>query len=119
MAQIRLSEQAIESLKCHSWPGNVRELENTIARACALSSTDLLLPEDIPFTKGAFKESAKIQEAIQSLLKNAPKDGRNIIKWTEELFINEVLSESEGDMKEAARVLGLSISELKALNAKS
>ena len=48
MARIRLSAEAINTLQCHTWPGNVRELENTIARACALASSNILLPADIP-----------------------------------------------------------------------
>jgi len=118
MAQIKLSEQAIESLKQHKWPGNVRELENTIARACALSSTDLLLPEDIPFTKGAFEENAKVRDAITTLLHNRPTDQDNTIAWVESLLVKAALEEHDGDLKETATMLGLTTAELKAIQAK-
>ncbi len=52
MAQISLSGEAIEMLQQQHWQGNVRELENTMARACALADTNLLLPDDIPISKG-------------------------------------------------------------------
>jgi len=115
MAQIKLSEQAIESLKLHNWPGNVRELENTIARACALSATDLLLPEDIPFTKSAFENDAKIRESLTTLLLKAPKDNGNVLKWVQDALIDIVIKENEGDLKEAANSLGITAAELKAL----
>lgn len=117
IAQIKLSEQAIEELKKHHWPGNVRELENTIARACALSSTDLLLPEDIPLTKGAFDEEVKVKDAMQTLLQYAPSDGRNVLEWFSKLAVNEAVSSNEGNIKEAARILGLQTSELKSIQA--
>ena len=115
MAQIKLSERAIESLKLHTWPGNVRELENTIARACALSSTDLLLPDDIPFTKAAFQDDAKIKDALKALLNNAPANGGNLIKWFESELVKVTLEENDGDLKEAANILGLSTAELRAI----
>jgi len=48
---VRLSDEAMDHLQSHRWPGNVRELENTIARACALANSDVLLPDDIEFTR--------------------------------------------------------------------
>ncbi len=113
MAQIKLSETAIHSLKQHHWPGNVRELENTIARACALSTTDMLLPEDIPLTKGAFESDAKIKEALSTLLSNAPTSGQNIIEWVQSSLVQLAVNESPDNLKEAARKLGIDVAELK------
>ena len=33
-----LSDEALRTMMRHDWPGNVRELENSVERACALSS---------------------------------------------------------------------------------
>jgi len=115
IAQIRLSDKAINLLKSHNWPGNVRELENTIARACALSTSDLLLPEDIPLTKSAFEHDARLNEALKSILHHALADETNLIEWTKKALIDVALKESSGDIKEAAVLLGLSSAELKAL----
>ncbi len=43
-----LARETIEILSAYHWPGNVRELENAIERAVALSSSELLMPEDLP-----------------------------------------------------------------------
>jgi DNA-binding NtrC family response regulator len=84
MPPMKLSAEAMDHLKNHRWPGNVRELENTIARACALASNELLLPSDIEFTK-TFHDSEKDEEdatkaAINQLAKAVPK-GEDPAEW--------------------------------------
>jgi DNA-binding NtrC family response regulator len=44
-----LSPEALSELRKHKWPGNVRELENAIERACILSDTLNLQPQDLGF----------------------------------------------------------------------
>jgi DNA-binding NtrC family response regulator len=83
MSPMRLSAEAMDCLKNHRWPGNVRELENTIARACALASTEVLLPSDIEFTKtysDPQKEDRATTEALRLLAKAAPS-GKSRAKW--------------------------------------
>jgi len=80
---LHLSDEAIEHLQNHHWPGNVRELENTIARACALASSSILLPTDIPFTKTFTRQDKmekRTQEALQHLLTAIP-DGQSPTDW--------------------------------------
>jgi len=80
---LHLSAEALDHLKNHRWPGNVRELENTIARACALASTDILLPDDIPFTKtftDPNQEERKTQDALDHLLSILP-DSEDPTSW--------------------------------------
>jgi len=43
-----LSDEALRTMMRYDWPGNVRELENSIARACALSSGPVLHLGDMP-----------------------------------------------------------------------
>ena len=43
-----LSDAALRTMMEYSWPGNVRELENSIERACALSSGPVLHAGDLP-----------------------------------------------------------------------
>lgn len=42
-----LSEDSLRALQAHDWPGNVRELENAIERACILTDTMQLEPQDL------------------------------------------------------------------------
>ena len=43
-----LSDEALRTMMRHDWPGNVRELENSIERACALSSGPVIHLGDLP-----------------------------------------------------------------------
>ncbi|MCA1797517.1 MAG: sigma 54-interacting transcriptional regulator [Geobacteraceae bacterium] len=43
-----LSEEALKTLMAHPFPGNIRQLEHAIERAVALSSGELILPDDLP-----------------------------------------------------------------------
>jgi len=106
MARIRLSGEAIEALQKHHWPGNVRELENTIARACTLATTDLLLPDDIPLARSPFSGSRKLATALDQLLDLGPVEGDNILDWSTHALANHVLQRTKGDLKETARRLG-------------
>ncbi len=46
--KFNLSDEALRTMMLHDWPGNVRELENSIERACALSSGPVLHLGDLP-----------------------------------------------------------------------
>src|ERR1017187_7819065 len=45
---VTLSDEALRAMMRHDWPGNVRELENSVERACALSSGPVLHLGDLP-----------------------------------------------------------------------
>jgi DNA-binding NtrC family response regulator len=47
-AKFTLSDEALRTMMCYEWPGNVRELENSVERACALSSGPILHLGDLP-----------------------------------------------------------------------
>jgi two-component system response regulator HydG len=42
------SKEAIQKLESYEWKGNVRELENAIERAVVLSTSEFIMPEDLP-----------------------------------------------------------------------
>ena len=94
---MRLSAEAMDHLKNHRWPGNVRELENTIARACALASNEVLLPSDIEFTKTFGDPEKDVQDptvtALKQLAQAAP-DGKDRAEWIAEQL--DALAQQEG-----------------------
>ncbi len=47
-AKFTLSDEALRTMMRYDWPGNVRELENSVERACALSSGPVLHLGDLP-----------------------------------------------------------------------
>ncbi len=116
MARIRLSAEAIAALQQHRWPGNVRELENTIARACALASSTVLLPSDIPLAAAPGSEKGGLRPALVRILDSVPA-GENALAWITRELAACVLERHDGDLKEAASELGTSAAELRKILA--
>jgi DNA-binding NtrC family response regulator len=117
MARIRLSEEAVTALQRHSWPGNVRELENTIARSCALATSDLLLAEDIPFARSPFSHARHVDEALDTLLASAPAEQDNLFAWLKRELTRRVFEENKSDLKRSALRLGITQAEARKLLA--
>ena len=117
MARIRLSGEAIAALQAHHWPGNVRELENTIARACALASSSILLPEDIPLASAPGKPQPELTETLERLINAAPT-GINVIDWLTRETAGRAIDRAQGEVKQAAIALGIPPAQLKQLLAK-
>jgi DNA-binding NtrC family response regulator len=117
MARIRLSAEAINALQSHTWPGNVRELENTIARACALASSNILLPADIPLSSAPGKSTAVVSAAIDQLINLAPA-GEDLLAWITREMAGRVVERADGDLKEASVSLNLTAAELRKLLAR-
>jgi DNA-binding NtrC family response regulator len=114
MARIRLSEEAVATLQSHRWPGNVRELENTIVRACALASSEVLLPADIPMATAPGATRPGLNDALDRLLLAAPA-GENVIGWLSRNLVRRALERAHGEMKDAAAELGAKPAELRKL----
>ncbi len=116
MARIRLSTEAINTLQTHTWPGNVRELENTIARACALASSNVLLPADIPLASAPGKSPAVIAAATDQLINLAPT-GEDLLSWITREIAGRVVERADGDLKKASTLLNLPTAEIRKLLA--
>jgi DNA-binding NtrC family response regulator len=115
LARIRLSAEATSALQSHSWPGNVRELENTIARACALASSNILLPSDIPLASVPGKEPAAVTAALDELINLAPASDGGLLQWLAREAAGRAVERSGGEIKEAAAILGITATELRKL----
>jgi DNA-binding NtrC family response regulator len=112
MARIHLTAEAVNLLQTHSWPGNVRELENTIARACALSTSNILLPADIPLASIPGKSPALLTNAIDQLINLAPTDDE-LLAWANREIAGRIVERADGDLKKAAIALQLSVAGLR------
>ena len=82
-----LAQDAVDALTRHPWPGNVRELQNTIRRACLLSSDKTIAASALvlPVAAVVQEESALDRSTIEQALKR-----------------------TQGVVAQAARELGLS-----------
>ena len=102
-----LSDDVLRVLGSYDWPGNVRELENTIERACALSSGPVLHLGDMP---------TQLQEnrmQWQAVAETSPEEPVQMdasiltIAEMEKQAILNTLRQLNGDKLTAARLLGI------------
>jgi two-component system response regulator HydG len=96
-----ISDEALKALLNYDWPGNVRELENSLERACALTSASELQLRDLP---------AQICSAPMEMMAMSPPSTMHGIVPMAELekqTILAALSQVNGDKMLAARLLGI------------
>jgi DNA-binding NtrC family response regulator len=94
----RFDEAALALLRAHRWPGNVRELAHAVERA--------VLMADPAATAIAVRDLA-----IQPQ-RSAPDGTPQSLDDAERAFIEKVLAQHGGDVREAAQQLGMSRSAL-------
>jgi DNA-binding NtrC family response regulator len=88
----------------------VRELENTIARACALANSPILLAADIPFAVAPVNRGG-LNEALEKILLHAPSS--DAIPWIISQIAQRAVELADNDLKQAAAQLGMKMDELK------
>ncbi len=97
------SAEAMKRLRGHDWPGNVRELKNVVHRAFIMAD-DVIGAEEVPL--GAMtNEPAPSGPAIHVAVGSS-------IAEAEKALILATLEQYEGNKKEAADVLGISLKTL-------
>jgi len=98
---VALSDDTITWLERQPWPGNVRELENAIERAAVLSGKDVLEPADFsPANARRTPDDARLgtlEEAVAA---------------AEREVIAAALKQTNGNRREAAKRLGVSLRTL-------
>ena len=92
------ADDAIARLREHRWPGNVRELQNAVERAAALARGPFIIADDLALDVEA--PAAQTRPTLAEL---------------ERRYIGQVLSETNGDKRRAAAVLGISVRTLQRL----
>ena len=112
------SREAEQLLITHNWPGNVRELENTIKRLLVLSPDSIISAKE---TKEAIDSQAgygetevterKTEELVRMMVENSDFSLRNVheqvIGKVEKQLIEIILAKTDGNMKQAATIMGI------------
>jgi two-component system response regulator HydG len=88
---LALSPDSREKLLGYAWPGNVRQLRNVIDSAIVMCEGNVILPDDLGL------RDATASDQLESLR----------IDFWERKLIQEALKRTEGNIPEAARLLGL------------
>lgn len=99
----RFTAESLEKLRGHNWPGNVRELKNVVHRAFILAD-DEIGPDEVPIEARHMEPTSggpSIHVPVGSSIAEAEKK-----------LILATLEEYDGNKKQAAEVLGVSLKTL-------
>jgi transcriptional regulator with PAS, ATPase and Fis domain len=92
----------MKMLMAMPWKGNVRELDNVLERAMILGTGEWVTPADLP--RGIDPDTV-LMASVSDNLKDA-------VQAYEKSHIERVLKRMDGDKKETAEALGMSLSSL-------
>ncbi|MEP7271503.1 MAG: sigma 54-interacting transcriptional regulator [Acidobacteriota bacterium] len=96
-----ITAEAEKSLLDYDWPGNVRELENAIERAVVLGTSDRIRPEDLP---EAVLDCARDEDVASGV---SGTKFHEVIKETKKRTILDAIEQANGNVTEAAKLLGV------------
>jgi Nif-specific regulatory protein len=102
-----ISKEAMGLLERYSWPGNVRELENVIERAVILCQGTVVTAQDLPSLRENLGAPVLSGDAFR-----LPSGGIVLAK-VEKAFIRQALDQSHQNKSHAAKLLGLSRTQLR------
>jgi DNA-binding NtrC family response regulator len=104
--RLELSASALEWLERQEWPGNVRQLEHAVERAAVLSDATVLEPSHFA------QDRAPDPPALAA---DAGSDAQTLgdaVARVERAVIARALAAAQGNRREAARRLGVSVRTL-------
>jgi len=101
---LKLSAEARRRLQAHAWPGNVRELRNLMERVVFLGTGDKVEADDLAFILNPGRETTLEPSGDLSL--------DFATRRFQQEFIRRSIKRVQGNMSEAARLLGVHRSNL-------
>ena len=102
---LSLSDGALGWLAQQEWPGNVRELENAIERAAVLTNREVLEPGDFDAARRTPHDARVTDDARVGTLSD-------VVEAAEREAITAALGATDGNRREAAKRLGVSLRTL-------
>lgn len=108
-----LTRRALEALHAHTWPGNIRELRSVVEQACVASSGELI---DATAVASAMRQPQQPQQPVHGENATPPAfegEETSTLRRLERGLILRAFEESDGNVTEAARRLGIPRSTLR------
>jgi DNA-binding NtrC family response regulator len=105
-----LSDEVLRAMLRHDWPGNVRELENSMERACALTSGPIIHLGDLPTQlqqQGLEAKRAATAAATVAGTESSAAPGVKTLAEMEREAIMDAIRILNGDKLQAAKLLGI------------
>jgi DNA-binding NtrC family response regulator len=112
---MRFSEGALDRIRAHSWPGNVRELRNAVEQAVLCARAEIIEVGHLGIAPAS--DQAGMAEGAAGPFEDlrAPGGARDLalpgpttLEEIERTLIGRALSQSRGNVTQAARILGIS-----------
>jgi DNA-binding NtrC family response regulator len=102
-----LTADAMHAVLRHDWPGNVRELRTAVEHGVVMASGPKITLRDLPQTvrNGAANGGTVL---VGNALATVPPAERLNVHLTEDLLIEQALTETRGNVTQAAKRLGMS-----------
>ena len=104
--ELFFSDEAVQLLSSYQWPGNIRELENFVERTAILSEVDEISASQLP----DYLQTGLRMPALPAFDSNLPAAGidfNSLVDDYENKLIATALSQTGGNKKAAAKLLGL------------
>ncbi len=102
-----LTADAMQAVLRHDWPGNVRELRTAVEHGVVMASGPKITLRDLPQTvRNSAVNTGAV--AIGNVLATVPPAERLNVHLTEDLLIEQALTETRGNVTQAAKRLGMS-----------
>ncbi|HHC11334.1 MAG TPA: GAF domain-containing protein [Campylobacterales bacterium] len=105
--RVKITDEAMEKLVSYPWPGNVRELENTIERVVLMGDENGITATDMQLLLPALKSDILIDVCRPLSL-----DNRTLEELEKEAIINAI-ERCDGSSNEAAKVLGITVRQIR------
>ena len=115
--QIRsIHPEVMKAFKRYFWPGNIREMENLVERAYILEGSWILTPQSFPNELFDFSDEPDIssEAALPTL---AEARGKRV-ESAERQYLKELLSRTNGKIRPASELAGISTRQLHKLMTK-
>jgi DNA-binding NtrC family response regulator len=110
----RMSQEALQKIANYTFPGNIRELRNILERAHILGRREEIAADELPVDDRGHTSPRSQNIEMREWLRTLPAsiDLRELLTAFEKGLIERALEQANGVQAEAARMLGVSRSDI-------
>lgn len=110
----RMSAEALKKIMTYAFPGNIRELRNLLERAHIMGPSEEITADELPVGSRDQAATASQKLEMRDWIRTLPAsvDLRELLTAFEKGLIERALDQANGVQAEAARMLGLSRSDI-------
>src|SRR5262249_47267612 len=117
---VEVAPAALDRLQDQDWPGNIRELQNVLRQALLRAHGRVLLPEFLPELSQSTDQvgsrggetPARDGPSLEAFVRKGLAGGTEGLheethRWVERILLPMVLEHTQGNQRQAARILGI------------